>query len=127
MQCGMCQGGAGLLGQDGQQLNLIFRRCTGGTDHQTPVDGSSVTQRERPPPPAGFRVDLALPPGLAVPLDVGVCWLGWRKANESAVHRAVTGLDLARPEVANGALGDAKDIAEAGVTESDTRQHDQTR
>ena len=24
MHCGMCQGGAGLLGQDGQQLDLHF-------------------------------------------------------------------------------------------------------
>ena len=127
MQCGMCQGGAGLLGQDGQQLDLIFRRCTGGTDHQTPVDGASVTQRERPPPPAVSCVDVAIPAGLAVPFDVGVCWLGWWKANESAVHRPVTGLDLAGCESANGGGGYAEDLAGVGVTESDTRQRGQTR
>src|SRR4029078_10852874 len=96
MQCGMCQGGAGLLGQDGQQLDLIVRRCTGGTDHHTPVDDASVTQRERPPPPAVSCVHVAIPAGLAVPLDVGVCRLGWWKGNESAVHRPVTSLGLAR-------------------------------
>ena len=126
MQCGMCQGGAGLLGQDGQQLDLIVRRCTGGTDHQTPVDDGSVTQRERPPPPAVSCVDVAIPAGLAVPFDVGVCRLGWWKANESAVHRPVTGLDLAGCEAADGGGRDAEDLAGVGVIESDTRQRSQT-
>ena len=126
MQCGMCQGGAGLLGQDGQQLDLIFRRCTGGTDHQTPVDDASVTQRERPPPPAVSCVNVAIPAGLAVPLDVGVCWLGWWKANESAVHRPVTGLDLAGCESVDGGGRFAEDLADVGVIESETRQGSQT-
>ena len=126
MQCGMCQGGAGLLGKDGQQLDLIFRRCTGGTDHQTPVDDASVTQRERPPPPAVFYVDQPVPAGLAVPLDVGVCRLGWWKANESAVHRPVTGLDLAGCESVDGGGRFAEDLADVGVIESETRQGSQT-
>ncbi len=126
MHCGMCQGGAGLLGQDGQQLDLIFRRCTGGAEHQTPVDGASVTQRERPPPSSVFCVDLPIPAGLAVPFDVGVCRLGRWKANESAVHRLVAGLDLARSEVVNGGGSDAEDLACVGVTEGNARQRDQT-
>ncbi|PJE01284.1 MAG: hypothetical protein CK428_31505 [Mycobacterium sp.] len=126
MQCGMCQGGAGLLGQDGQQLDLIFRRCSIGADHQTPVDGASVAQRERPPPPAVFYVDQPVPAGLAVPCDVGVCRLGWWKANELAVNRPVTGLDFVGPETANGGGRDAEDLADVGVTESDTRQRGQT-
>ena len=57
-----------------------------------------------------------------MPFDVAVCWLGWWKPNEFAVHRPVTGLDLAGPESANGGRGDAEDLAGIGVTESDTRQ-----
>ena len=38
MHCGMCQGGAGLMGRASSTTELIFRRCTRGTDHQTPVD-----------------------------------------------------------------------------------------
>ena len=122
MRCGMCQGRTGLLGQNGQQLGRVFRRSAGGTDHEAPVDRASVTQRERPPPPAVFRLDLAIPVGPAVPFDVAVCWLGWWKLNEFAVHRPVTGLDLAGPESANGGRGNAEDLAGIGVTESDTRQ-----
>src|SRR6185295_7263023 len=114
MRCGMCQGRTGLLGQNGQQLGRVFRRWAGGTDHQTPVDGASVTQRERPPPPAVFRLDLAIRVRPAVLFDVAVCRLGWWKANESAVHPPVTGLDLAGPESANGGRGDAEDLAGIG-------------
>ena len=126
MRCGMCQGGAGLLGQNGQQLGRVFRRWAGGTDHQTPVDGASVTQRERPSPPAVFRLDLAIPVGPAVPFEVAVCWLGWWKLKEFAVHRPVTGLDLAGCESADGGGRFAEDLADVGVIESETRQGSQT-
>src|SRR6201988_4303370 len=118
MQCGMCQRGAGLLGQDGQQPDLIFRRCTDGTDHQTPVDEASVTQRERLPPPAVSCVNVPVPAGLAVPFDVGVCRLGWWEANESAVHRPVTGLDLAGCESADGGGPIAEEVACRRSTEN---------
>jgi len=127
MHGGMCQGGAGLLGQDGQQLDLVSRRCTVGTDHQTPVDGASVSQRECPPPPAFCGVDAAIPAGLVVSFKVGVCWLGWWKALESAVDRPVAGLHVAGCEAANGVRGDAKDLVDVGITERDTRQHGQAR
>ena len=127
MHCGMCQRGAGLLGQDGQQLDLIFRRCTGGTDHQTPVDDASVTQRERPPPPAvSCKSTWPSQPDSRVPFDVGVCRLGRWEANESAVYRPVTGLNLAGCESANGGGRFAEDLAGVGVIESERRQRDQT-
>jgi hypothetical protein len=69
---------------------------------------------------------VAIPAGLAVPLDVGVCRLGWWKANESTVHRPVTGLNLAGCESADGGGRFAEDLAGVGVIESDARQRDQT-
>src|SRR6476660_4499822 len=122
MQCGMSQGGTGLLGQNAQQLGRVFRRWAGGTDHQTPVDGVSVSQRERPPPPAVFRLDLAIPVGPAVPFDVTVCWLRLWKPDEFAVDRPVTGLDLAGSKSADGGRSDAEDFAGVGVAQTDLRQ-----
>ncbi len=81
-----------------------------------------MTQRERPSPPAVVRLDLAVPVGPAVPFDVAMCRLRWWKLDELAVHRLVTGLDLAGPDAADGGRGDAEDLAGIGVTEGDMRE-----
>lgn len=104
------------LDTNGQQLGCVFRRRSGGTDHETPVDGASVSQRKGPLPPAVFRLDLAIPVGPAVPFEVAVCWLRLWKLNEFAVDRSVAGFDLAGPESADGGRGDAKVLAGIGVT-----------
>ena len=73
VHCDECHGGAGLLGKDFQQQDLIFRRRIVGTDHQATLNGALVTQRKRTPPPSALYADLTIAAGLAkVPFDLGM-------------------------------------------------------
>jgi hypothetical protein len=115
-----------LLGKDFQQQELILRGCIDGTKYQATLNGASVTQRKRPPPPSAWYINLPTAAGLAkAPFDVGMFGLGGWNANEPTVDGSVTGLHLTRRKVANCGRGQLEDPSGVAITKVDARERSQ--